>query len=220
MTQPAMNLKLYFHPLSSFCWKVLIALYENETPFEPCIVDLGDPAARAELEQLWPFARFPVLQDRASGRALPESSIIIEYLEQRYPGRTQLIPGDPALALETRQADRFYDLMVHVPMQKIVGDKIRPAGQNDPFGVEQARSTLRTAYTLIDRDLGRRTWAMGDAFTLADCAAFPALHYANRVQPLGEAHAHAAAYLQRLEQRPSIARVLAEAQPYQAMFPG
>ncbi|HEU4577314.1 MAG TPA: glutathione S-transferase family protein [Polyangiaceae bacterium] len=215
-----MNLKLYLHPLSSFCWKVLIALYENETPFEPCIIDLGDPASRAELERLWPFRRFPVLQDRATGRVLPESSIIIEYLGQRYPGRTRLLPDDPELALETRQADRFYDLLVHVPMQKIVTDKIRPAGQNDPFGVEQARSTLGTAYALIDRDLARRTWAMGDPFTLADCAAFPALYYANRVQPLGEAHPHAAAYLRRLEQRPSIARVLAEAQPHFAMFPG
>jgi glutathione S-transferase len=215
-----MDLKLYLHPLSSFCWKVLIALYENETPFEPCIVNLGDPASRAELERLWPFNRFPVLEDRAAKRAFPESSIIIEYLGQRYPGRTQLLPGDAALALETRQADRFYDLLVHVPMQKIVTDKIRPAGQNDAFGVEQARATLRTAYGLIERDMTQRTWAMGEHFTLADCAAFPALYYANRVQPLGSEHPHAVAYLRRLEQRPSVARVLAEAQPYFAMFPG
>jgi glutathione S-transferase len=215
-----MNLKLYLHPLSSFCWKVLIALYENETPFEPCVIDLGDPVSRAELERLWPFQRFPVLEDRAAGRALPESSIIIEYLDQRYPGRIQLLPKDPALALETRQADRFYDWMVHVPMQKIVTDNIRPSGQNDAFGVEQARSTLRTAYALIERDMASRAWAMGDHFTLADCAAFPALYYANRVQPLGDAHPHAAAYLRRLEQRPSVARVLSEAQPYFAMFPG
>lgn len=215
-----MNLKLYLHPLSSFCWKVLVALYENETPFEPCIVDLGDPVSRAELERLWPFNRFPVLEDRAAGRALSESSIIIEYLGQRYPGRTPLLPGDPALALETRQVDRFYDLLVHVPMQKIVTDVLRPAGQHDAFGVEQARSTLQTAYALIERDTARRTWAAGEHFTLADCAAFPALYYANRVQPLGEAHPHASAYLQRLEQRPSVARVLAEAQPYFAMFPG
>lgn len=215
-----MNLKLYLHPLSSFCWKVLIALYENETPFEPCVVNLGDPASRAELERLWPFNRFPVLEDRATGRAFPESSIIIEYLGLRYPGRTQFLPGDAAQALETRQMDRFYDLLVHVPMQKIVTDKIRPAGQNDAFGVEQARATLRTAYTLIERDMERRIWAMGEHFTLADCAAFPALYYANRVQPLGDAHPHAAAYLRRLEERPSVARVLSEAQPYFAMFPG
>jgi glutathione S-transferase len=215
-----MNLKLYFHPLSSFCWKVLIALYENETAFEPCIIDLGDPASRAELERLWPFQRFPVLEDRAAGRALPESSIIIEYLGQRHPGRTQLLPGDPALALETRLGDRFYDLLVHLPMQKIVTDKIRPAAQNDAFGVEQARATLRTAYGRIERDMASRTWAIGEHFTLADCAAFPALYYANRVQPLGDAHPHVAGYLRRLEQRPSVARVLSEAQPYFAMFPG
>ena len=215
-----MNLKLYFHPLSSFCWKVLIALYENETPFEPCIVDLGDPVSRAELERLWPFNRFPVLEDRAASRAWPESSIIIEVLAQRYPGRVQLLPSDPALALETRQQDRFYDLLVHLPMQKIVADVLRPEGQRDAFGVEQARATLRTAYALLERDLTRSTWAAGEQFTLADCAAFPALYYANRVQPLGDAHPHVVAYLRRLEQRPSIARVLAEAQPYFAMFPG
>jgi glutathione S-transferase len=214
-----MSLKLYFHPLSSFCWKVLIALYENETPFEPCIVDLGDPVSRAELERLWPFNRFPVLEDRAQGRALPESSIIIEYLALRYPGRTALLPSDPLLALDVRLWDRFHDLLVQLPMQRIVGDRLRPAGQKDALGVEQARGTLRTAYAQLERQMAGRSWAVGDAFTLADCAALPALYYANRVQPLSDAVPSVTAYLRRLEQRPSVARVLSEAEPYFAMFP-
>jgi glutathione S-transferase len=212
-----MSLQLFFHPLSSFCWKVLIALYENETPFEPIVVDLGDPASRAELERLWPFKRFPVIKD--GDFALPESSLIIEYLDQRHPGRTRFLPLNPVQALQTRLADRFYDLLVHLPMQRIVGEHLRPAGQKDPFGVEQAKATLRTAYDVAERDLAQRTWATGETFNLADCSAAPALHYANRVFPLGDSHPTVSAYLKRLEQRPSIARVLREAEPHFAMFP-
>jgi glutathione S-transferase len=213
-----MSLKLFLHPLSSFCWKVLIALYENETPFEPIVVDLGDPVSFAELERLWPFKRFPLIKD--GDFVLPESSLIIEYLDQRHPGRTRFLPADPAQALQTRLADRFYDLLVHLPMQKIVSEHLRPAGQKDPFGVEQAKATLRTAYGVVERDLAKRTWATGETFNLADCSAAPALYYANRVLPLGDAHPQASAYLKRLEQRPAFARVLREAEPYFAMFPG
>ena len=151
--------------------------------------------------------------------ALPESSLIIEYLDQQHPGRTRFLPADPAQALQTRLADRFYDLLVHLPMQKIVGEHLRPAGQKDPFGVEQAKATLRTAYGVVERDLSQRTWATGETFNLADCSAAPALYYANRVLPLGDTHPHASAYLKRLEQRPAVARVLREAEPYFAMFP-
>jgi glutathione S-transferase len=111
-----MSLELYFHPLSSFCQKVLIALYENDTPFAPHIVDLFDPAASANLKAMWPIGKFPVLRDRAKDRIVPETSIIIEYLGQHYPGRTQFVPTDADLARETRLRDRFYDLHVNVPM--------------------------------------------------------------------------------------------------------
>ena len=124
-----MTLKLHFHPLSSFCQKVLIALYENDTPFEPHIVDLGDPAQRGAFQKMWPIGKFPVLRDEARDRTIPESSIIIEYLAQHYPGTTQLVPADPDLAWQTRLRDRFYDLYVNEPMQKIVGDRLRPAGK-------------------------------------------------------------------------------------------
>jgi glutathione S-transferase len=215
-----MTLELYYHPLASYCWKVLIALYENETPFEPHAIDLGNAASRAELVALWPFTKFPVLRDRARGRVVPESSIIIEYLGQHHPGSVRLLPEDPDRALEARLQDRFYDVYVHEPMQKIVGDRLRPTGRGDPDGVAQARSLLDTAYALIEGSMAARTWASGDAFTLADCAAAPALHYANRVHPLGDARKNAGAYLARLEGRPSFARVIAEARPYFHLFPG
>jgi glutathione S-transferase len=216
-----MSLTLHYHPLSSFCWKALIALYECDAPFTPNLVDLSNPEQRARLIALWPIAKFPVLRDDARDRTVPEATIIIEYLALHYPGKSALIPADPDRARETRLRDRFYDLYVHEPMQKIVGDKLRPEGKNDPFGVAQARARLETAYGMIERDLeSGGPWAMGEAFTMADCAASPALHYANLVQPLGEGHGRVKAYLARLAERPSFARVLKEAAPYFAMFPG
>ncbi len=214
-----MSLKLYFHPLSSFCQKVLIALYENDTPFEPHLVDLGNEASRAAFLKIWPIGKFPVLRDEAADRTIPESSIIIEYLAQHYPGKVPLVPADPDLARQTRMQDRFFDLYVNVPMQKVVTDRLRPAGENDPHGVAQARTLLETACGMIDRDMATKTWAMGDTFTMADCAAAPALYYANLVMPLGAKHRHAAAYLDRLVKRPSFVRVDREAQPYRALFP-
>lgn len=214
-----MSLELYFHPFASFCQKALIALYENEVPFEPHLVDLGDPASSAAFKRIWPIRKFPVLRDRARGRTIPESTMIIEYLAQHYPGRIALVPGDPDLAWETRARDRFYDLYVQVPMQKIVGDRLRPAASKDPYGVEEARTLLATAYDLIEQDMAMRTWATGEAFTMADCAAAPALYYANLVLPFGDTHRHAAAYFDRLMKRPSFARVIEEAKPYRANFP-
>jgi glutathione S-transferase len=215
-----MTLKLYFHPLASFCWKALIALYENDTPFEPHIVDLGDPAANAAFKAIWPIGKFPVLRDDAKDRTIPESSIIIEYLAQHYPGPSRLIPADAGLARQVRFRDRFFDLYVHNQMQAIVGDRLRPQGAKDPHGVEQARGMLRTSLGMVEKDMSGKTWAMGDAFTMADCAAAPALFYADKVMPFAESHKAATAYLARLKQRPSFARVLQEAQPYFAMFPG
>jgi glutathione S-transferase len=214
-----MSLTLYFHPLSSFCQKVLIALYENGTPFEPRIVDLADETSRAAFLKVWPIGKFPVLRDEAKDRTIPESSIIIEYLAQHYPGRTDLVPADAELAREGRMRDRFYDLYVNVPMQKIVTDRLRPAGRNDPHGVENAKRLLSTALGMVDQEMATKTWAMGDAFSMADCAAAPALFYANLVMPFGDTHKNAAAYLRRLMERPSFARAVKEAEPYRALFP-
>ena len=214
-----MSLTLHYHPLSSSCWKVLIALYENDTPFTPNVVDLGNASERAALLKLWPIGKFPVLRDDATDRTIPETSIIIEYLDHQYPGRTRFIPADGKQALQTRLRDRFYDLYVHLPMQKIVGDRLRPQGRKDPHGVEEAKARLQSCYGMIDKEVANKTWAMGEAFTLADCAAAPALFYANKLVPFGDSHGHVTAYLDRLQARPSFARVLREAEPYFAMFP-
>jgi glutathione S-transferase len=157
-----MTLTLYFHPLSSFCMKVLIALYENDTPFKPQIVDFSNAAQAAEFRSMWPVGKFPVLRDEAGDRMIPESSIIIEYLDQHYPGRTRFLPADPDAARQMRFRDRFFDLYVQGPMQKIVGDRLRPQGKKDELGVEQARTQLKTALDIVDREMAANTWAMGD----------------------------------------------------------
>jgi glutathione S-transferase len=215
-----MSLKFFFHPLASYCQKVLIALYENGTQFEPHVVDFSNEASAAAFRKLWPVAKMPVLRDETRDRTIPESSIIIEYLAQHYPGPTPLIPADAELALQTRLCDRFYDLYVHDPMQRIVGDRLRPAGKTDPYGVEAARAQLLKSYGMIDAEMAARTWAMGEAFTLADCAAGPPLFFANKLMPFGESHGNLAGYFERLTKRPSFARSLAEAEPYMKFFPG
>jgi len=212
-----MSLVLHFHPLSSFCWKALIALYENGTPFAANHVDLGNPAEREALLRLSPIGRFPVLEDAARGEVVPESSIIIEYLDRHYPGRTRLIPLDPEAALQTRLRDRFLDLYIHLQMQKVVGDRLRPKGAKDPHGVDQARAQIRKSYDILETLL-TGSWATGEDFGLADCAAAPALYYANKLEPFG-ARGKLTAYLDRLKARPSFARVLKEAEPYFSMFP-
>lgn len=215
-----MSLKLYYHPLASYCWKVLIALYENDTPFERQLVDLSTPEQRTELQRLSPFVKFPALEDRSRGRAIWESTTIIEYLAQHHPGTSRLIPADPIAAFEVRQKDRFFDLYVHESMQKIVGDKLRPHGARDPFGTDQARAVLAKAYDYLERTLESQPWAAGDSFSMADCAAAPALYYANRVAPFVADHPRTGAYLERLHARPSFARTFEEAQPYLHNFPG
>ncbi len=210
-----MSLTLYLHPLSSFCHKALIAFYENGTPFTPHVVNLGDPASLAAFKKIWPVGKFPVLHDAARDRLVPESTSIIEYLSLHYPGLTKLVPEDAERAAAVREADRFYDLNVHVPMQKVITDRIRPEGKRDTFGVEQARDLLHIAFTLAEKNMASRPFAAGDRFTMADCAAAPALFYTDlAIAPLAGAYPHLAAYLGRLKERPSYARVLKEAEPF------
>jgi glutathione S-transferase len=215
-----MSLTLYMHPLASFCHKALIALYENGTPFTPHVVDLMDEAQSASFKKIWPIRKFPVLRDEAAKRTIPESTTIIEYLAQRYPGPSKLIPDDAGAAFAARALDRFYDLNVHEVMQKIIGDRLRPEGQKDKTGVEQARSALHTALSIAEKDMATRTWATGDDFTMPDCAAAPTLFYVNMaVTPLADDYPKVAAYLDRLTKRPSYARALKEAEPFLKYVP-
>ena len=215
-----MSLTLYFHPLSSFCHKALIALYENGIPFKPQLVNFMDPDESAAFKAMWPIRKFPLLRDEATGQTIPESSVVIEYLDRQYPGKTPLIPKDPAQALETRLRDRLCDLYLHLPMQKIVGDKLRPDDKRDPYGVEEARAQIDTSLRILEDILAKRTWIAGEAFTMADCAAAPPLFYIDMVvAPLADTHKTVAAYLRRLKERPSYARVLEEAKPYLHLVP-
>lgn len=206
---------LYHHPLSSFCWKVLIALYEADVSFEPRVVNLGDPADRAAFQAVWPLARFPVLRDEARGRTIPESSIIVEYLARTEPTAATLVSSDADVALRTRLLDRLIDDTIHRPLQQVVADRLRP--QRDPYGVDKAKNLIRTGYDLVAPMIAG-PWAMGDDFTLADCAAVPALYYADYAVSLAD-RPELAAYLARLEARPSVARVLREAEPFLQYFP-
>ncbi|HKQ95648.1 MAG TPA: glutathione S-transferase family protein [Aestuariivirgaceae bacterium] len=214
-----MTLTLHLHPLASFCQKVLVALYETGIPFTPRLVDLGDRQASARFLELWPVGKIPVLEDEAEGRIVPETSIIIEYLEARAPAQRRLLPADERLRLDARLWDRFFDMYVQAPMQKIVTDRLRDEGERDAKGVEDARAGLAVAYGMIERQIDGRQWIIGDEFSLADCAAAPALFYAGIVAPFERTHPGVAGYFERLLRRASFARVLAEARPYFHMFP-
>lgn len=212
-------LTLHYHPFSSYCQKVLVALYEREVPFEGVIVDLSDAEHKAAFERLWPIGKFPVLRDEGRGVTVPESSLIVEYLDRAHPGPPPLVPADPDSALRVRLWDRFLDHYVETPLQKAVGDTFRPEGAGDPHGVEEAKALLRRAWDLLESELADgRSWAAGATFTLADCGAGPALFYANIVEPFG-GRAHVGAYYARLLERPSFARAVDEARPYRAFFP-
>ena len=206
-------LKLYYHPLSSFCWKATIALYENDTPFEKVVVNLNEEKSRAAFLAVWPIGQFPVIRDEARDWMVPESSIIIEYLDQHYPGRTRFIPADPDRARQVRMRDRFFDLHVQVPMQHIMDDRWRKPEDRNRIGVEKMRARITTALDMIEQDVGP-DWAMGGDFTMADIAAMPALFYANVAMPFGNARPKTLAYLERLKKRPSVARTLKEAAPF------
>lgn len=214
-----MTLTLHYHPFSSFCQKVLVALYEREVPFERNIVDLGDPAQKAALERLWPIGKFPVLRDEERGETIPESSAIVQYLDRAHAGPPPLVPADPDEALKAHLWDRFFDHYVETPLQKAVGDKFRPEGAGDPHGVAEARALLVRAYDLLEDKLADESeWIAGDAFTLADCGAAPALFYANMVEPFA-GRPRLEAYYGRLRSRPAFARAADEARPYRAFFP-
>jgi len=215
-----MSFALYYHPLASYCWKALIALYEAEVPFEKRMVDLGDPAQRAAFLELTPLGKFPLLHDTRANRYIPESSIVIEYLTQHAPSAARLLPSSPDLALDARAKDRFFDLYVMEPMSKIVDDKLRSEAERDKKGVADAHARLDTAYRIAERFLRASGYAVGDDFSLADCAAAPSLFYADKVHPISADLPLCRAYLERLHERPSFARVLREAEPFMAMFPG
>lgn len=210
-----MSLVLYAHPFSSYCQKVLVALYENDTAFE--YRNLEDPAHLQALARLWPMKRFPVLVDGT--RTVIEATSIIEYLHVCHPGPVRLMPIDPLAAVGVRMLDRFFDNYVSTPQQKVVFDAINPQAERDPHGVRKARAMLDTAYAWLDARMAGREWACGDAFSLADCAAAPFLFYADWTHAIDPRFAHVHAYRARLLARPSFKRAVDEARPFRTCFP-
>jgi len=210
-------LKLYAHPFSSYSQKAQIALYENAVPFEYRELSSPDGDAARELAALWPLKRFPVLVD--GDRTVLEATAIIEYLAVRYPGPVELIPRDPDAAVDVRMMDRVFDNYISTPQQKLVFDSLRPEADRDVYGQGEARRMLETAYAWLDERMADREWASGDAFSLADCAAAPALFYADWTHRIDAAHANLIAYRTRLLARPSVARGVDEARPYRPWFP-
>jgi glutathione S-transferase len=213
-----MSLTLYFHPLSSFCQKVMMAFYEKEVAFEPYIVMLFDPEEAEKFREISFTGKIPTLRDAERALTIVESSSIIEYID-RLDGRKRLIPAQPDGEMHTRMWDRILDNYVDVPMQRFVGDSFRPEGKKDPFGVEEAAERIQASYRLIDREIGDKSWLAGDELTMADCAAAPALFYANTIIPFPSEQHRLRAYFARLMARPSYVRVLKEAEPYFSLFP-
>jgi glutathione S-transferase len=210
-----MSLELFAHPFSSYCQKALIAFYENDTPFTYRMME--DPGVGEEFASLWPMKRFPIL--REGERVVLEASIVIEYLQLHHPGPVKLIPDDPDLALEVRMLDRFFDNYVMTPQGKFVFDALRSPDDRDPYGVAEAGRMLDTSYAWLDERMRGRTWAVGESFTLADCAAAPSLFYADWTHRIPERYANLAAYRARLLQRPSFARAVEEARRFRHYFP-
>jgi glutathione S-transferase len=213
-----MPLALFYHPFSSYCWKALIALYRAGTPFEAKLVNNGDAATDAEWARLWPLKRMPLLVD--GDRTVTEASIIIEYLDAHHPSPAPMLPGDPEARLEARELDRFFDNYVHAPTQTIVFNRLRDPEARDEAGVAQAHAMIDTALGWLDARMGGREWAVGNGFTLADCAAAPPLFYSDWVHPWRDRFPNAAAYRARLNATPAMHRCIEDARPYRAHFPG
>ena len=212
-----MSLKFYAHPFSSYCQKALVALYENDVPFEWRLLSNENTQVMADFAALWPLKRFPMLVD--GDRTVIEASIIVEYLDLYHPGPVPLLPRDARAAMEVRSMDRFFDNYISTPQQKIVADSMRQEAEHDPRGVADARAMLDTAYGWLDNVMATREWAAGDKFSLADCGAAPFLFYADWTHRIGTSFPNVIAYRQRLLARPSFARAVDEARPYRSFFP-
>lgn len=210
-----MALTLFAHPFSSYCQKVLIALWADETPFDYRMVGPDQPDNQAELTRRWPFGKFPLLID--DDETVVESTVIIEHLQARHPGRNRWIP-DGETGRRVRFLDRVFDRYVMDNMSVPVADAMRPEEARDPTGVAKARGDLITAYDWLEGQIGDH-WAVGDRFTLADCAAAPSLFYADWVEPIGPSRPLLAAYRARLLAHPPVARAVDEGRPYRSYFP-
>lgn len=212
-----MPITFYGHQFSAYCQKALVAFYEHGVDYTLRPIDFEDSEILAEFEKIWPLKRMPVIID--AGRTIIESSVIIEHIDVHYNAGHQLVPHNPVKALETRFMDRFFDNYISTPQMTVVFDVLRDPKDRDPYGVSKAKDLLETSYGWLNAQMADRHWAAGDDFTLADCAAGPALFYAHWTHPIDRKYSHLHAYRDRLMARPSFARCIKEAKPFRHLFP-
>jgi glutathione S-transferase len=217
LSESKLMVRIYGHPFASFYWKALIALYEREVPFEFLMVDPEHPENVETVGRLAPTGQFPILVD--GNRTVIESRAIIEYLDLHHGNAPPLVPADPRAAIEARQMDGVFDDYVMAPLTRMVLNALRDEDKRDPYAVAEAKATLDKSYAWLNRWMAGRTWAANDIFSIADCAAGPALFYAHWGHPIPETHATLCDYRARLLARPSIARVVDEARPWREIFP-
>ena len=210
-----MTLDLFAHPFSSYCMKVLIPLWSDGTDFTYRILEDDHPENMIELKRRWPFGQFPLLVDE--GETVVESTVIIEHLQARHPGPNRWIP-EGETGRRVRFLDRLFDSYVMNTMTVPVFNAMRPEAERDQGAIAKARASLHTAYDWLEGQIGDE-WAVGDHFTLADCAAAPSLFYADWVEEIGPSRPRLAAYRARLLAHPPVARAIDEARPYRAYFP-
>jgi len=210
-------LTLHYHPLSSHCWKLLIALDELGLGFDARIVNLGDANERAAYAALWPTAKIPLLVD--GDRVVPETAIQLEYLDHHHGGASRLLPAEFDAQLQVRLWERLFDTYVMHPMQRYIAQQLRAEAGRDALEQAETARTLAMAYDMIEQRRGPYAWAASDSFSMADCTAAPALFYATTIQPLTERHPQLQAYLGRLLARPSVVRTLEQARPFFRYYP-
>lgn len=208
-----MTIQIYGHPFSSFTWKALIAAYERDVPFEFCMVDPDHPQNLARMAELSPTGQFPALVD--GKREVTQSNSVIEYLD-RFGDAPPMLPSNPDAALNARMLAYVFDSYVSIPVQQVVGEALRPADQQDPERANAAKAKLGRTYAWLSSRIGN-AWANGQDFSIADCAAAPALFYADWVHPIPAGAVKD--YRARLLAQPSVARAVDEARPYRSFFP-
>ena len=202
--------ELYYHPLSTYCQKVLVAIHEKGARYKPHIVDLMNPESRDEYRELYPMGKVPLIVLN-HGPLIPESSIIIEYLDGL--GGPRMISTDPDVARKTRFKDRFIDLYLSDSVGTLFFENRKPAEAQDAQKIETSRYRIKAAYDFLEYEISDQTWANGEDFSMSDCAAAAALLYAPDVAPYDD-YPSISSYAERLSARDSVRQAREEAAPY------
>jgi glutathione S-transferase len=203
-------LKLYYNPLSTYSQKAMIAFNEKGVAYESNVVNLMSPEGRAAFEQVNPLGKLPFMKPSEDWQ-VPESTSIIEYLEDKFPNTPRLIPADREAARLVRFMDRMSDLYYNDPVVELLFQPLGFRGKDEEKAAK-ARKYVAISHGHWDKRLASQLWMCGDQFTMADCAAIPAMYYAQTAAPF-EAFPNVVAYWKRAQERPSYAKVVAEFEP-------